>query len=322
MAIKPKIYLGLTLIFASLALLIFFSFKITGQNSTASISSSGNGFNLRFNILKKDENKLAGFLSSLSLPAGISKGVTFELDSTSQAKLAQFIPVTADLKFTKNEISFNGPVNHGFLLPAEAVGKLKLPKTTNLAVAAQNLDNLQINKLNFPQKLNDYINGNQQNGTFQYFFNFDNNQNVFAFISKNPPEDLKSLEGDDLTFKEDNQQDFKFILLTYPGSTDNKDQSLFILNFENLTLISASVDTLRSAVDSLKSSSGTLDFPQNSKGKISYALYAKNNDDKFSDTLGTYLFDAKSETLNFTKKLDSFYFLLSLEQFSGLIKVK
>ncbi|MBI2598655.1 hypothetical protein HYW40_00305, partial [Candidatus Curtissbacteria bacterium] len=106
----PKVSKRLT---ASLLIPLFialsiFVFTKNRFQSTFTIESGLNKFKLSFNLQKSDESKLSDILSELDLPQSVKQGIEFELDATSQAKLAYVSPLKAKMKLGTNYLNFSG----------------------------------------------------------------------------------------------------------------------------------------------------------------------------------------------------------------------
>lgn len=321
MAIKPKVILGFLLLTLAIFLVIFPISSLKNKSSQLTVFPQGNQFRLEFNILPKDADKLERTLSKLGLPS-LNKSLSFEIDGTSQAKLASVVPVKVNLKFLQNSIEFRGTYGHPAPFSESSRQKLKIPKSTNIAIASKSIDNLLRSKLDFPPILIEWIEGNQKNHTLQYFYNFDQNQNVLIFKSQKPPEDLKNLKSETVSYKEDNQENTKYIFLTYTSLKDLKEKTLSIVSIDDLVYITPSLESARAVLDFQKTPEDAIEFPRDSYKKTFYSLYLKNNSDDFSNLLMDLVLTANPQAVTFTKNLDSFYLSLSQKEFSGLMNVK
>lgn len=321
MAIKPKVILGFLLLTLAIFLVIFSISSLKNKSSQLTVFPQGNQFRLEFNLLPKDADKLERTLNKLGLP-NPNKSLSFEIDGTSQAKLASVAPVKVNLKFLQNSIEFKGTYGRPAPFLESSQQKLKIPKSTNIAIASKSIGNLLTNKLDFPPMLIEWIDNNQENQTLQYFYNFDQNQNVLIFKSQKPLEDLKNLKPEAVSYKEDNQENTKYIFLTYTSLKDLKEKTLSIVSIDDLVYITPSLETAKAVLDFQKNPKDAIEFPQNPHEKTFYFLYLKNNSDDFSNLLMDLVLTANPQAVTFTKNLDSFYLSLSQQEFSGLMYVK
>lgn len=323
MAKKPKIILGFAILFLiSLAFISFSLQNIRNKQSTAELSVGVNNFHIGFNILPEDRSQFEKSLEKLSFPKSIEKGVSFELDSTSQAQLAFVAPISASINFPKNSIQINGLLNRPYTLNTLNSRRIKLPNTTSVAIAGSDLTQFAKSKLEFPQEFLDWIETNITPGTNQYFFNFQDNINVFTYQSDKPVDDLKNLEGTDLNLKEESNDDTKIIYLTFTASPNREEKTISIAKVDDLVLITSSQETIKDLINFQKSPKDEIDFPKDPKEPISYAIYAKNNSDQFTQILRNLVFKSQPQTLEFAKNIDSFYLALSKKSFSALIVIK
>lgn len=322
MAKKPKIITGFLILFLTGIAFIGFSLKNLESNaSTVSITPGKNNFQISFNIQPRDQNQFENSLEKLTVSKSIQKGVDFELDSTSQARLAVITPITAEINFSQNKIGINGKLQRPYTTSQLNSEQIKLPTSTNVAIASLALGNLAKSKINFPQSFLEWVEANKIAGKNQYLINFGEDYNVFIFQSKSKAEDLKSLEGDKLKIKEETTDEIKIIYLTHQDS-NQQDQTTSVAIEQELVLVAQSAQTIKDLINFQKSPKDEINFPAKSKEKISYAIYAKNNSEQFSSILKDLVLNGQPQTLTFAKNIDSFYTSLSNQSFSGLINIK
>lgn len=322
MAKKPKVIIGFLILFLISLTFIGFSLKnIESRESTAELSLGENNFKISFNIPPVDQNRFEKSLGKLEIPKSIKNGITFELDSTASAQLAVISPISSKIKFSENEIKIEGQLKRPYTTSVLNSGQIKLPKSTNLAIAALSLSQLAKTKLDSPQALTDWIEVSKITGANQYFFNCYQDDNIFVFQSKTPIEDVKSLESKELSLKEESVDDMKIIYLTFQNPQNQQDQTISITKAEDLVFIASSPKAAKDIVSFQKSPKDEIEFPK-SKEKISYVIYAKNNSDQFTNILRDLVLNGQPQTLTFTKNIDTFYLTLSKQSFSALINVK
>ena len=296
--------------------------NLRNKVSTAQISSGINNFKISFNILSEDREQFEKSLEKLSFPSSIEEGVSFELDATSQAQLAFVAPVTAEISFSNNSISFSGILNRPYTLSTLSSHQLKLPSSTNVAIAGSNLAQFAYTELEFPQRLLDWIESNITPSTNQYFFNIQPDANIYSFLSSTPIEGLKSLEGKEISYIEESTEDTKIIYLTYQDPQTLQEKTISIAKAGDLVFMTSSGETIKELISFQKSPLDEIDFPNFSNKQISYAIYARNNSDQFASILRSLIVKSQPQTLEFVKNIESFYLALSKKSFSALIVIK
>lgn len=320
MAKKPSIITGFAILFLiSFTLIALSIHKIRNKESTAVLISEKNKFKISFNILPKDQNQLDKTLEKLAIPKNIKDGISFELDSTSAAKLTFVSPVIAKINLSPNKIRFEGKLDRPYTLKDLYPHQIKLPNSTNIAIASLSLSEFAKSKLNFPQNLFNWIETNKLSDTNQYFINLKEDTNVFVFQSKSQIEDLKSKE---ISLKEELVEEMEIFYLTFHNSQDQEEKTLALAKSQDHVFVASSRDELLDLINIQKSPKDELNFPFKSHVQVSYVIYAKNNNDQFIDALTGLVFKSQPQALEFAKNIDSFYLALSKESFSALIKIK
>lgn len=323
MAKKPKFKTGF-IIFAIITLTVFAIAlkKVSFKPSTGQIEIGENNFKLSFNIQPRDQDKLEKSLEKLNIPKDVLKGANFELDSTSQATLAVVSPVTFKVKPTDDMVEVEGHMTRPLTTKNVKEGKLKLPKSTNVALASQSLSSFAKSKLGFPESLKDWVQTASASDYFQYFINFGTNENVYVFKNQDQLKDIKNLESKELSLKEESQDDAKIVYLTFQNPQTQQNQTLSLISEGDYTYIASSPQSAREIINLQKSSKNSFEFPFKSKEKVVSALYAKNNNEEFINTLRSIILNASPNTIAFAKNIDYFYLVLSQMQFSGLINIR
>src|SRR3989344_5129808 len=174
--------LSLTLLF-----LIFIAVLVIIQNKNTSqvtLIANENEFKLNFDITNNDQSEFLKVLEKLGLPQSVAKGVEFELDATSSAKLTFATPVKANLNILPGKIAFKGKVNTSFLQDQEAKS-IKIPTSTNLAVFSGNLIAFIKSRLILSQEFSAWLSKNLASDQGQYLVVFGPNSD-FTLIFKNP----------------------------------------------------------------------------------------------------------------------------------------
>lgn len=302
--------------------LIFAASQRQKPQSKFTIVPQENNFRLAFDIAKKDEGALTRFLEKLNLPQSTIQGVTFQLDSTSSAKLAFASPIKTNVTFSQNSLSFQGNLQRDLKGYDFAFENIKIPKSTKIAVLSMDFKNFLDKNLSPPQEFRNWLDKNVKSENGSYFVISGENDD-FALVFKNPSLDLEGLknlkdpEGQPIS-KEDEVEGASFNLVkTQLQNGDEKTLSIFSKNGWNLiTSSSGSAKDFLQAFDS----NDSIDFPDLSKReKVSYVVYYFGSSQP--GVIAAYFANTDSfeKTL---EKIESFKFILSTSSFSGLINLK
>lgn len=319
MAQKPKVLIGFAIL--SLISLTFIGFSLRNlpeKETTAELSLEENSFKINFNIQPGDQDSFEKSLEKLEIPKSIKNGIIFELDSTSSAKLAVISPIVTKINLSENKVELEGTLKRPYTTSHLSPQQIKLPRSTNVAIASSALSQLAMSKLNFTQNLKDWIDANKQGN--QYIVNLASGDNIFVFQSQAQVEELKTRESEKLKIKEETADDLKIIYLTHQDS-QAQDQTISVAKLEDMVFIAKSPEAVKDLINFQKSPHDEIEFPK-SKEKSSYVIYAKNNDDQFTNILRDLVLSGQPQNLTFTKNIDSFYIALSNQSFSGLIHIK
>ena len=149
MANRPKMVLGLAIFF--IALFILFSKIFPGSVSPVStfqITASKNQFDISFNLTKSDQPQFQKALEALQLPSSLQQGASFELDSTSSAKLAYVSPIKGQFNFSPKTVHFSGNTNRTAVVRNLSFQSFVLPQNLNFAISGTDLAKTAQNYLN------------------------------------------------------------------------------------------------------------------------------------------------------------------------------
>jgi len=316
--------LSLTLLF-----LIFIAVLVIIQNKNTSqvtLIANENEFKLNFDITNNDQSEFLKVLEKLGLPQSVAKGVEFELDATSSAKLTFATPVKANLNILPGKIAFKGKVNTSFLQDQEAKS-IKIPTSTNLAVFSGNLIAFIKSRLILSQEFSAWLSKNLASDQGQYLVVFGPNSD-FTLIFKNPNidflalKDIKDPQSDESAYKEELTDNIKLYLFKLPQSLNGEDLTCVFFQEGDLIYFTSSYEAAQELINTLKSQTPSLDFPPKDTPLASLIILFKNNDQNTGDVFTNFILSGSnnySRSINQVRELD---FILRSSEFSGLINLK
>ena len=316
--------LSLTLLF-----LIFIAVLVIIQNKNTSqvtLIANENEFKLNFDITNNDQSEFLKVLEKLGLPQSVAKGVEFELDATSSAKLTFATPVKANLNILPGKIAFKGKVNTSFLQDQEAKS-IKIPTSTNLAVFSGNLIAFIKSRLILSQEFSAWLSKNLASDQGQYLVVFGPNSD-FTLIFKNPNidflalKDIKNPQSDESAYKEELTDNIKLYLFKLPQSLNGEDLTCVFFQEGDLIYFTSSYEAAQELINTLKSQTPSLDFPPKDTPLASLIILFKNNDQNTGDVFTNFILSGSnnySRSINQVRELD---FILRSSEFSGLINLK
>ena len=265
-------------------------------------------------------------LEKLGLPQSVAKGVEFELDATSSAKLTFATPVKANLNILPGKIAFKGKVNTSFLQDQEAKS-IKIPTSTNLAVFSGNLIAFIKSRLILSQEFSAWLSKNLASDQGQYLVVFGPNSD-FTLIFKNPNIDFLALkdindpQSDESAYKEELTDNIKLYLFKLPQSLNGEDLTCVFFQEGDLIYFTSSYEAAQELINTLKSQTPSLDFPPKDTPLASLIILFKNNDQNTGDVFTNFILSGSnnySRSINQVRELD---FILRSSEFSGLINLK
>lgn len=316
----PKVSKRLT---ASLLIPLFialsiFVFTKNRFQSTFTIESGLNKFKLSFNLQKSDESKLSDILSELDLPQSVKQGIEFELDATSQAKLAYVSPLKAKMKLGTNYLNFSGNLKRNLEGADFQFESIKLPDLTSLAIISRESADF-LTDFSSSREYQDWISQNvkSENGVYLVVFG---PASDFAVAFKNNSfrvDQLKKIKDSkgEPAFKEKTIDDTNFGLLNLSQSGS----LLAIVTKDNWNIIASSETAAMQFSPESAETAGQV-FPSVAgEGTAVFALYYKNFGN--AQNAGKYISygDKLSKILD---KTDSLVLTLHKNSFSGSFSVK
>jgi hypothetical protein len=308
---RPKIALGLALLTIVLVFLFTntFSSKI-GNTSTFQVSSNQNKFNISFSLTKNDKPHFENVLSALKLPGSLEKGATFELDSTSSAKLSYVSPVDGWFTFGKNTINFSGKIQRA-AVPANFVFQsFNFPQNLNFAISGTNLTQMAQNYLNFPKNLADSISKNSSPDA-QIIASFGQEPNI-VYVFKTGNFDITSLK--DLAAGGEYKQEFQGAITLYIL------KSVTAFEIGDYTFIASNLDCAKAMISAIKSKS-YISFPAEKEGVLSL-LYINTDKNPVPQSVLIKMFNSGKKVPTFLKDISKLNFTLKDKSFSGSIITK
>ncbi|KKR50460.1 MAG: hypothetical protein UT84_C0011G0006 [Candidatus Curtissbacteria bacterium GW2011_GWA1_40_16] len=334
---SPRIILGAV---ASAAVLLTFLFTTNffskNDSSYLLLTSEENRFNLKFFIQENDRDTINTLLAKLNIPQDVQDGVRFQLDSTSSARLAFITPIKANLKLTDKTVSLSGETSIPAISNQLDIVKIKVPKTTNLAIFAPNLGRFVKARLNVPENISGWFDRNLDSSQGSYLVLYGSNAD-FSLIFKNSqisfeePKNIKNSSGEPI-YKEETGSDANFHLLQIP-SIDPQNQSPQTLTFFTLgdyLVMSSSPDAAKVFIGSQKESD-SIEFPksQNTPKASMVMEYLNTDDNPAPELLAEFLLQnwqgtsrPKSKLAGSLKNIQDATFTLKAQAFSGLINLK
>ena len=316
-------------LFLTLLFLVFIAVLVIIQNKNTSqvtLIANENKFKLNFVITDNDQSEFLKVLEKLGLPQSVAKGVEFELDATSSAKLTFATPVKANLNILPGKIAFKGKVNTSFLQDQEAKS-IKIPTSTNLAVFSGNLIAFIKSRLILSQEFSAWLSKNLASDQGQYLVVFGPNSD-FTLIFKNPNIDFLALkdindpQSDESAYKEELTDNIKLYLFKLPQSLNGEDLTCVFFQEGDLTYFTSSYEAAQELINTLKSQTPSLDFPPKDTPIASLIILFKNNDQNTGDVFTNFILSGSnnySRSINQVRELD---FILRSSEFSGLINLK
>lgn len=320
-------FLSLFLILLFLALIAILTIFQNKDTSKFSLIASDNKFKLNFDITNNDQSEFAKVLEKLSLPQSVAKGVEFELDATSAAKLTFATPIKANLNFLPGKITFKGRVNTSFLRDQETKS-IKIPASTNLAVFSDNLTAFIKSRLILSQEFSTWLSKNLVSDQGQYLVVFGPNSN-FALIFKNPNIDIETLknikdpQSDQPLYKEELTDTIKLYLLKLPQSFNGKDLTAVFFQDGDWTYFVSSFEAAQELIKILKSQASSLNFPPKDTSATSLIIFFRNNDESFpGEDFTSFIFQGSNNFSRSASQIRELEFILKRSEFSGLINLK
>ncbi len=266
------------------ALAVFFVFpKPTIKQSQAEIVTAENSFKINFNLESPDKENISQLFEKLQISQNVLKGVTFELDSTSSAKLAFANPISANIQSQQGKISFSGtaqtpPMQSQFTPPSN----YKMPQSALFVLFAPNFLP-QVQKLvGTPTQLANWIDQNLDSQNGQLLQLFPEGDFVLAFNSKKEPDftSLAQLEFQDQIespYIQQIESDVNIHIVKITKQEGETTVTFFKIGDE--IYIASSTDAAKQIIAVQKENAPSVDFPK-TDDKVSAVVFLKNPENK------------------------------------------
>ncbi|MEK7581671.1 MAG: hypothetical protein AAB512_05335 [Patescibacteria group bacterium] len=320
----PKILLGSSVIILTLVLIILTIFLRSnkGSKNSLTLTSQNNEFKILFDLDKKSEGDFYNLLSNINAPSDTKQGITFDLDSTSEAKLAFLTPINASFDSSDKKISYSGKLARRPNLSDANLSQINIPQDTIFALAAPNLSHFLISRLNLDANSQRQVKEKINSEDGQYLIIFGKTPDYALFFKKDlNTQTFKEIPLEASQESEDNQT--KIYSLDIPQ--ENSQVGLFSEVGEYKIYVS-SREAVKKIIDSQNSNHF---FPEeNNVGSLALAFYNdsdKNLNDDFFNFLLTKAINSSQDRSTLQKSLQKIKkatFALKDDTFSGLISVK
>ena len=322
---QKKVILALVLVFSTAAVALFL-FPQKENSAKLVLTAEGAKFKANFIFPSKTMNDFEQVLSSVNAPVALLDGVEFELESTASSALAFALPVAADLKIDKKEISFSGSRTYPNIAKIDPE-KFKFPQSTNLAVFTQSAKAFLKNSQSLPFEFSGWLdeNLNSKNGYYIGVFNQDS-----AVLVIFQPEKIDFGRLSNLEFKEAEAPSYKKEKLAndtdvhFVKLDDEKNLSAAIFEKDGWVYLIFSESPLQETIDFyLSENGGSVEFPESSGKPASFIGWFRNTGNFTSSRyLYRLLLGQNLESAEAFKKIEEARFSLLGNSFSGLIKFK
>jgi len=322
---QKKVILAIALLFTIAATAIFL---FPQKDNSAKLVLTAEGAKFKANFIFPDEtrNDFEQILSSVNVPVALLDGVEFELESTASSALAFALPVAADLKIGKKEISFSGSHTYPNIAKIDTE-KFKFPPDTNLAVFTQSAKVFLKNSQSLPVEFSGWLDENLNSKKGYYISVFGEDSSILVIFQ---PEKIDFDRLSNLEFKEAEAPSYKKEKLAndtdvhFVKLNDAKNLSFAIFEKGGWSYLIFSEESLQETVDFYLSGNGdSVEFPESSGEQASFIGWFRNTGN-FTSASRAYLLllGQNLESAEALNKVEEARFSLLGNTFSGLIKFK
>src|SRR3989344_6048682 len=275
---QKKVILAIALVF-SIAAIAIFLFPRKDNSIKLVLTAEGAKFKASFIFPDKTRSDFERVLGSVNAPSALLDGVEFELESTASSALAFALPLEADLKIGKKEISFSG--SHAYPQVAKIdIEKFKFPPDTNLAVFTQSAKSFLKNSQSLPLEFSGWLDENLNSKKGYYIGVFGDDSSVVAIFQPGKI-DFDSLFN--LEFKEVEAPSYKKEKLTndtdvhFVKLDDEKNLSAAIFEKDSWIYLIFSEGSLQETVDFYLLGNGdSVEFPESTESETSFIGWFRN----------------------------------------------
>lgn len=313
------------IVFGTLFLIVLGVIIIWAQRSSSQIilTAHNNKFNLSFNLGQNEKANAQKTLEKLGLSQNVLEGIQFELDATSQARLAFVTPVTFDLEFTKERLNFQGKAT-GVLSGATHVpiANLQIPASTSLAILAPDFGNLIKKRLApMPADLQAWLDQNLASTNGQYLIIFGDGGDFALVVKPLKQPDFTALatlqSSTSEPYKQETTANLNFHLVKLPQ--ESQKEITFTFFEQGLFLFMASS---RAAAQELanvqKGDIASLNFWPNVEKPVSAAIFWQNSQEVNQDSL-SFLVGEDTHLAATLAKISQARLIIRDQEFSGYL---
>lgn len=300
------------------SLLVFRQRLVVKNQNKAILSSEQNKFKLDFIVSNRDRDKFLHILEDLNLPQSVSRGVEFELDATSVAKLAFLTPIEADLEFGSRKIAFGGRIE----IPQKqfALAKVGMPESTTLAVFAKDLRGFIKKSFKIPKELDSWF-GDNLSSAGQYLIVFGEDGD-FAVIAKAAGfnagglQDIEDVESGESIYKQESKEQTTFHLLKLEAQNEKTIKTSALFEKDGYIYFVSSYN----AVEELFKNQDQ-NFPWMESEAVLAIFFRSLENSPLPQDFWDMVFSGNHQDFRLDK-IEKMTFILKDRQFSGLIDIK
>src|SRR3989344_981366 len=275
---QKKVILAIALLFTIAATAIFL-FPQKDNSAKLVLTATGAKFKANFIFPDETRNDFEQILSSVNAPVALLDGVEFELESTASSALAFALPVAADLKIGKKEISFSGSHTYPNIAKIDTE-KFKFPSDTNLAVFTQSAKVFLKNSQSLPVEFSGWLDENLNSKKGYYISVFGEDSSILVIFQ---PEKIDYDRLSNLEFKEAEAPSYKKEKLAndtdvhFVKLDDEKNLSAAIFEKDGWVYLIFSESPLQETIDFYISENGdSVEFPESSEEAASFIGWFRN----------------------------------------------
>jgi len=322
---QKKVILAIILVVLIVAVALFL-FSQKDSSIKLVLTSEGTRFRANFIFPDKTRRDFERVLGSINVPSVFLDGVEFELESTASSALAFALPVEADLKIGKKEISFSGSHTYPQITKID-FEKFKISSSTNLAIFTQSAKEFIKNSQNLPLEFSGWLDENLNSKKGYYISVFGEDSSILIIFQ---PEKMDFDRLSNLEFKEvetppykkekfANDTDVHIVKLD-----DDKNLSVAIFEKDGWVYLIISEGSLQEIIDYYLAENGdSIEFSYSNEGQASFIGWFRNTGN-YTATSEFYrlLLGQNLESVKALEKIEEARFSLLGNTFSGLIKFK
>lgn len=300
------------------SLFVFRQRPVVKNQNKAVLSSEQNKFKLDFVVSNRDSDKFLHILEDLNLPQSVSRGVEFELDATSSAKLAILAPIEADLEFFPGKIAFGGRIE----IPQKQfeLAKVGIPESTTLAVFSKDFRGFIKRSFKIPKELDSWL-GDNLSSAGQYLIVFGEDGD-FAVIAKaagfnaSGLQDIEDAESGESIYKQESKEQTTFHLLKLEPQNEKTIKTSALFEKDGYTYF---VSSYNAVFELFKNQDQN--FPWTETEAVLALFFRRLENSPLPQDFWDMVFSGNHQDFSLDK-IEKATFVLKDRQFSGLIDIK